>query len=87
MAVLVIAEVAGQTLEGYEGMRSLLAEGLRAAPRFVLHRAHPIEGAWRVIEIWQSKAEADRFFTAAVAPNLPPGNRPKRSVRELHGLR
>lgn len=86
MAVLVTAEVHGQTLQGYEGMLSALGEALRRAPGFLLHTAHPVADGWRVLEIWQSKQAADAFFATHVAPNLPPGIRPKRSVQELHGL-
>lgn len=45
MTVLVTAEVQGQTRQGYEGMFSALSDGLKQAPGFVLHAAHPIEGA------------------------------------------
>ena len=87
MAILVTAEVPGQTQQGYDDMLGGLAALIRAAPGFVAHMAHPVEGdRWRVLEIWESKQAADAFFAQAVAPNLPPGIRPKRSVQELHGL-
>lgn len=53
MAVLITAEVKGQTQEGYEGMLGILIENIEKAPGFVLHTAHPLEGGWRVIEIWR----------------------------------
>lgn len=86
MPVLIVAEVKGQTLEGYEGMRAVLEDAQRRAQGFVLHTAHPVEDGWRVIEIWETKSDADRFFAESVAPNLPPGIRPKRSVQVLHGM-
>ena len=86
MAVLVTAEVQGQTQQGYDGMFAVLADGLKQAPGFVLHTAHPIEGGWRIIELWESKIDANQFFAKNVAPNLPPGIHPKRSVQELHSL-
>jgi hypothetical protein len=86
MTVLVIAEVPGQTQPGYDGMLSMLSEGLRKSPGFILHTAHPVEGGWRVLEVWASKAEANQFFAKNVAPNLPPGIHPKRSVQELHSF-
>lgn len=48
MAVLITAEVKGQTREGYDGMLGKLAEWLKQAPGFILHTAHPVEGGWRV---------------------------------------
>ena len=86
MPVLITAEVKDQTQQGYEGMRTLLADALKQAPGFVLHTAHPIEGGWRIIEVWETKEAGDHFFAKSVAPNLPPGIGPKRSVQELHGL-
>jgi len=86
MPVLVTAEVQGQTLQGYEGVLAALTGVLKAAPGFILHTAHPVEGGWRVFEIWETKKAADQFFATSVAPNLPPGIRPKRSMQELHSV-
>jgi len=86
MAVLMTAEVSGQTQQGYDGMLQFLAESIKVAPGFILHTAHPVEGGWRVIELWETKEAANQFFAKHVAPNLPPGVRPKRTVQELHSL-
>jgi hypothetical protein len=86
MAVIVIAEVHGQTESGYDGMLNVLADRARQADGFLLHSAYRVDDSWRVVEVWQSKAEANRFFATEVAPNLPPGVRPKRSVHEAHSL-
>jgi quinol monooxygenase YgiN len=86
MAVIVTAEVAGQTEQGYDGMRAALAEPMRRAPGFILHCARPVEGGWRVVEVWESKEAADRWFATGVAPHLPPGIHPKRHTEELHSL-
>ncbi len=86
MAVIVMAEVAGQTQEKYDGMMAVLGEAIKKAPGFILHSARPSEEGWRVIELWESKDDANRFFAEHVAPNLPPGIRPKRKVEEVHSL-
>jgi hypothetical protein len=86
MAVMIIAEVAGQTQQGYDGMLAVLAERIRAAPGFISHTGFPVEGGWRVMELWQTKEQANQFFAKNVVPHLPPGIRPKRSVQELHSL-
>ena len=86
MAVLVTAEVPGQTQQGYDGMLSVLGSALKAAPGFILHTAFPVEGGWRVLEMWDSKRQADEWYAKNVAPNLPPGIHPKRAVQELHSL-
>jgi hypothetical protein len=86
MAVLVTADVPGQTTEGYDGMLAMLEGSIRNAPGLVLHTAHPIEGGWRIIEIWDSKEEATAYFARFVHPNLPPGIKPRRTLQELHRL-
>lgn len=88
MAVLITAEVRGQTEQGYDGMLAVLGNAIRRAPGFVFHAAHPVAGGggWRSFEVWHSQAEANRFFARHIAPNLPPGVRPKRSVQELHSV-
>jgi len=84
MPVMVTAEVAGQTQQGYDGMRSVLEEALRQAPGLIAHVSHPVKGGWRVVEIWESSREANDFFAKAVHPHLPPGIKPRRTFQELH---
>ena len=86
MAVIMIADVAGQDAPGYDRMLSLLEARIRQADGFIAHAGHAIDGGWRCIELWRSKAECDRFYAEQVAPHLPPGIRPKRKVHELHRL-
>lgn len=86
MAVIMMAEVHGQTESGYDGMLSVLADLARQADGFVLHSAYRVDDSWRVIEVWRSKEQANRFFAQHVAPHLPPGVHPKRSIYEAHSL-
>ena len=86
MAVLMISEVGGQSPQGYDGMLALVGRALKQAPGFVMHMAHPAEGGWRIVEVWQSQDDATRFFAAHIAPNLPEGIRPKLSFQSLHSL-
>ena len=86
MSVLITAEVRGQTAQGYDSMLAALSVHLKQAPGLVLHSTHATEDGWRVIEVWDSKAQSDRFFATVVAPSLPPGIRPKRFVQPLHNV-
>lgn len=86
MAVLISTKVKGQTQEGYDGVLIAVRDELKAAPGFITHFAHPVEGEWHVYEIWNSKAEADQWFGKYIVPNLPKGIHPKRSYNELHSL-
>jgi hypothetical protein len=86
MTVLMVSDVDGQTLEGYAGLFARVGEALKAAPGFVMHASHPVEGGWRVVEVWHSREDAGRFFAANIAPHLPAGIRPKLTFAPLHDL-
>jgi hypothetical protein len=86
MAILMISEAQGVTAPVYTQVLGALRAKMEQAPGFILHTAHPVEGGFRIVELWQSKQESDRFFAENVASNLPPGVRPKRRTEELHGL-
>jgi hypothetical protein len=61
-----------------------LVSALKQAPGFILHTAHPIDGGWRILEVWESPNDASQFFAKHVHPNLLPGIKPKRTVQALH---
>jgi hypothetical protein len=85
MPVLMIAEVPGMTEEIYGGMVGQLKPVLQAADGFISHAGGPNPGGgWRVVEVWESEAEAQKWFEVNVEPNLPPGIKPNRSYHELH---
>lgn len=86
MPVLIISENEGQTPQGYDGMLGELAGPLKHATGFLGHMSHPTESGWRVVEIWESKEDAGRFFAENVVQKLPPGIRPKLSFFPLHSL-
>lgn len=86
MAILITTVVKGQTAEGYDQVSTFLNEIIRKSPGFVLHCSYPSEEGWGLMEFWNSKAEADQFFSTHVAPNLPKGIVPKRTYQELHNI-
>jgi hypothetical protein len=86
MAVLVTAEVPGQTREGYDRLLAVLTPALRRAKGFIAHGAGPAGDGWRVFELWESLDDANQFFAKHIHPNLPEGVKPKRSILELHSL-
>lgn len=87
MAVLVIADVEGQTREAYDGMLAGLERALRQAKGFIAHGAGPEgNGKWRSFEVWESREDATLFFAEHVHPNLPQGVKPKRTLVDLHAL-
>lgn len=86
MAVLIVAEVEGQTAEAYDQMMVVLRPLLNAAPGFVAQGGGPSRHTWRVFEVWESLDDATRFFAAHIRPALPPGVTPARTVVELRNL-
>jgi hypothetical protein len=86
MAILITAYVKGQTKEGYDGVANAIGELIKKAPGFILTTSYPYEEGWVVVEIWQSKADADAWFGKYVVPNLAPGIHPKRSYQELNNI-
>ena len=86
MPVLMIADVEGQTPEVYDGMLAQLAEPMRRAKGFISHLAGPNGNGWRIIEVWETKEDATKFFAEAVHPYLPPGVKPRRAIHEVHAL-
>lgn len=86
MAVLVTADVSGQTKEKYDRMLEVLAPELRRAKGFIAHGAGSVSGRWQTFEVWETMADATRFFAAFVRPNMPDGVKPKRVVMDLHAL-
>lgn len=86
MAVLVTADVPGQTKEKYDRMLDVLGPELRRAKGFIAHGAGPTTDGWQTFEVWDTAADASRFFAAFIHPNLPEGVKPKRTVLELHAF-
>jgi hypothetical protein len=86
MPVLITGEVLGQTAQGFDGMMTKLLSHLQQSPGFIALSSHATEDGWRVMEVWESKAQSDQFFAKFVAPNLPLGIRPKRTAQLLHNV-
>jgi hypothetical protein len=86
MAVLMTSEVSGQTLAGYSDLFDVVSSELQSAKGFLMHASHPVDGGWRVIEIWDSRDDAAAFFATTIAPHLPEGIRPKLSFTLLHDV-
>lgn len=61
MAVVLVQAVAGMTHEQYEqGMRELDLSG--PPPDLHLHASGPMEGGWRIIEVWESEEAASAYY-------------------------
>lgn len=85
MPVLMIGEVPNLTEDVYAGLIGQLTPLMRAHKGFVSHAAGPSpEGGWRVVEVWESEEDGQKWFDENVKPNLPPGVVPNRRYFPLH---
>ncbi len=86
MAVLVTANVEGQTEEGWDQIFAMLGPAMRQATGFIAVGGGNAQDGWKTFEIWESAADATEFFAKYVRPNLPPTIKPHRSIVELRSL-
>lgn len=61
MAIAMLAEIPGLTREQYEGVVKKVNES--GSPDGALfHAGGPIEGGYRIVEVWESREAADAFY-------------------------
>ena len=70
MAVVVVNEVEGGTQEFYEGVTSKVMAGGELPPGAQVHIAGPTENGWRVITVWDSEEDFQRFRDEKLIPAL-----------------
>lgn len=87
MAVLMIGEVPQLTTEVYMGMVAQMSAAMKTHKGFIAHTGGPSpSGGMRIVEIWESEADAQAWFDANVKPNLPPEIKPDRKYFKLDNL-
>ena len=77
-----ISELPGLSDVGPEQLAPMLTR-LRAQPGLLVHADGPTDRGWRVVSIWDSREDFERFFDSAIKPNLPPGAPTRDLVSEL----
>jgi hypothetical protein len=85
MAVVVITEIHGAT-PGDEEQWASRAERIRRQPGFVFQADGAIAGGWRVISVWESREDFQRFYDAEIRPNLPSGSPERDVISELRDV-
>ncbi len=89
MAIAVVIDAPGQSQEGYDAIAALVDFEREPAAGLILHAAGPIEGGWRVIDVWESEQDADRFVQDRLRPALEQAGvlgEPQITVTPLHSL-
>jgi hypothetical protein len=64
MAIGILIEVPGGTKEQYDAVMAKLGLGGKMPSGGISHVAGPMEGGWRVIDVWQSQEDFEKFFQA-----------------------
>jgi hypothetical protein len=65
MALAMLAEIPGLTREQYEAVVQKVNEAGSPAGA-LLHAGGPIEGGYRVVEIWATREAADAFYGSSL---------------------
>ena len=79
--VVTLLEFPGLTREQYEAVGASLPGG---PPEGILHHTcGPVEGGWRIIDVWESRAAFDRFVDGVYLPAVRLAGGPAPSRREV----
>ena len=88
MSVLLVFEDAGVTQAQYDLARNEVAPDNKLPAGMLYHIAAPMTGGgWRVIEVWESQAAADKFFQEKLGTALQNANISTRpTFSEVHNI-
>ena len=89
MAVAVVTDFPGGSQDRYDAVIADLDLGQAPAAGLILHAAGPTEGGWRVIDVWESEQDAERFLRDRLGPALERAGvagPPQVTVTPLHSL-
>jgi hypothetical protein len=90
MAIATVIDLPGGTAARHDALVREMGIGGQSAsaiPGLIFHVAGPIGGGWRVIDVWESEADLERFQRERLAPaaakfgGMPP---PQVQVMPVH---
>jgi hypothetical protein len=70
MAIAIVFEIPGVTKEQYDAVINKLHLDGKTAPGGIFHVAGPMEGGWRVVDVWESEVAFHAFFKAKLQKAL-----------------
>lgn len=70
MAIGIVIEIPGRTKAQYDAVMDKLHLEGKMPPGGLYHVAGPMEGGWRVVDVWQSQQDFDAFFHAKLKQAL-----------------
>lgn len=86
MAVVTILDISGLSQQAYEAAGASLAR-MGAPVGILYHSCGAIDGGWRIVDVWESKAAWDAFVDGVFLPEIRAlgGAEPsRREVMETH---
>ena len=83
MAILAKMIANGMDEAAYDRLSVYLSKLLKEEPGFITHVAYPGSAGFYVEEVWQSRAQFERWFKEEVKPNVP---ELQQEVIELHQM-
>lgn len=86
MAIAILMEFADVEPGKYDAVVADLNLGGKAAPGGIFHVAGPIEGGWRIVDVWDSQEVFDAFMRDRLAALLQKHGvpQPRVSVWPVH---
>jgi hypothetical protein len=68
MAVGLILDVKGSTLDQYDQILEKMDLGGKAPPGAIFHWVAATDDGWRVIDVWEDRATFDKFAEEKIGP-------------------
>jgi len=68
MAVAFLQELPGMTQEQYDQIAETLQRRFKTSEGRIFHVAGPIEGGWRIVDVWESQEAVNTFFQEQLGP-------------------
>ena len=94
MAVVIIMENPNLGTDMYDAVNAKMDVVANPPEGLICHTAGVAEGNFRIIDVWESKDDYDRFNKERLGPAIqevsqgqaPPGGPPSEKVYELHSV-
>jgi hypothetical protein len=95
MAVIVTTTMAGPTLEQYDAVNAALGTQGNPPDGLIVHTGAMVDGVLQVLDIWDSREQAEAFFTGRLndalievlgEEALASGPGPSRTYVEVHDI-
>jgi hypothetical protein len=68
MAVLVTQELQGVSQEMYDAVNEKVNAGGAPPPGLIVHTSGATDGGWRIVDVWESAEQFQRFSEERVRP-------------------